>query len=215
MQTHENIDVSSITKEYGHFITVNLTDQVKNLSSKANDLPYPLLPLIKIIGERQTICLINLDGLPGPTRYYRMKYSKEQKIWIIETYIKTANTREVLRQWTQHFQQPAPPQTVINIWNKFKETGSINDRVRKPRIKTVLTSSNIDRIRYKFVNEPKSSICNAASQLGISYTTIFRGLHQLGMYPYKSVHVHQLLSGDEQMRLQFCRNFQMMYNKMR
>jgi tRNA A37 N6-isopentenylltransferase MiaA len=86
MQTHENIDVSSITKEYCHFIAVNLTDQVKNLFSKANDLPYPLLPLIKIIGERQTICLINLDGLPSPTRYYTMKYSKEQKIWIIETY---------------------------------------------------------------------------------------------------------------------------------
>ena len=72
----------------------------------------------------------------------------EERIQIVLLYAKFENFSEVQRQWTNYFNTPEPDRrTISNLVNKFKETGSVHDRERSGRPRSVVTEETKQSIK--------------------------------------------------------------------
>lgn len=73
--------------------------------------------------------------------------SLEEKIQIVLLYGKFENFHEIIRQWKNQFTtRPPHEQTIRNVVNKFKETGSVHDRERSGRPHSVVTPEVVPRV---------------------------------------------------------------------
>lgn len=109
------------------------------------------------------------------------KLSIEERIQIVLLHAKFENFQEVRRQWKNHFTTP-PPQvkTIQKLVTKFKETGSVHDRERSGRARSVVTKQLIKDVREKLEVNSNFSIRKAAIEMEISKTSFHRAVIEAG-----------------------------------
>lgn len=99
----------------------------------------------------------------------------QQKIFAYDTYLLTESCREVCRQFAVKFPGVQVPHrnTVRNLVQKFRETGSINDRTRNSK-KRVLTEKKLSEIVESLENSPNKSLRLVSQQVGVSKSSAHR-----------------------------------------
>jgi hypothetical protein len=89
---------------------------------------------------------------------------------------------------------------------KFERTGSVLDDLAKkvgPE-KSVVTPTNIEKVREFYTSQPSTSLAKASQQLDIKQTSLWKILQkELNMYPYKIQVQQPLNQRDVTRRLEF------------
>ena len=136
----------------------------------------------------------------------------DQRIKVVEWFIReksVTKTRRLFCNWYSVPMRKAPTATTIRtLADKFRTVGSVADKVRTGRLKTVRTAENIERVRLSVLQSPKTSSRRRSKQLGLSDTSLRTILKDdLNLYPYK-IQIRQLLSDvDRESRVQMCNWF--------
>lgn len=131
--------------------------------------------------------------------------SIEERVWIIKSYSKYENAAEVQRQWKKFFRNKPPTRgTIINLNNKFTQTGSVTDAIRCGRPKTATNKRASTRVLKLVKARPKSSIRRTSLATGISKTSVHRILMNSNFKPYRAQLVQALTADDQVRRVSFC-----------
>ena len=135
-----------------------------------------------------------------------MQLSKEQRVFVVTSYLRTGSFKLVQQDFEQRFPKRALT-TKKTIWtnvNKFKTEGKTSNlnRERSGCRRTERTRENINRVREKLIENPK--ISKRRNGLDISKSTFNRIVkNDLKYHAYK-IHVrHELLEPDLPRRLNF------------
>jgi len=106
----------------------------------------------------------------------KMQLSKEQRVFVVESYLRTRSFKLVQQHFEQRFPERASP-TKKTIWanvNKFKTEGTtLNlNKERSGCRRTERTPENINLVREKLIETPK--ITTRRNGLDISKSTFNR-----------------------------------------
>ncbi|CAK9801230.1 Transposable element Tc3 transposase [Anthophora plagiata] len=116
----------------------------------------------------------------GSTILTMDRYTLQQRIHIIQTYYENGrsliNTYRKLRNYFGVNNRPNQS-SIQRLVKKFEETGSVVDKPKSGRPKTVRTNENIAAVCESVKNEPTTSISRRSQELGISYGSVWRILH--------------------------------------
>src|SRR5690242_14093794 len=94
-------------------------------------------------------------------------------------------------------------QLISSAIKRWREIGSIADKPRTGRSRTVRTPQRIKAVRVRIRRNPRRSQRKQASQTGVSQTSIRRILKEaLGLTPFKRPKVHGLLTQQRRARLE-------------
>ena len=118
------------------------------------------------------------------------------------------NVAECMRKLHTDFVRREAPSApyVYYLVKKVKETGSLNDKQKREKSKTVRTPENIAVVAESVYEAPSTSIHRRSQQLNISATTLRRILHKgLGKMPHKVQLVQELKPIDHPMRFRFAK----------
>lgn len=139
-----------------------------------------------------------------------MQLSKEQRIFVVESYLRTGSFKLVQQHFEQRFPERASP-TKKTIWTnvkKFKTEGTtLNlNKERSGCRRTERTPENINLVREKLIETPK--ISTRRNGLDISKSTFNRIVKKdLSYHAYKMHVRHELLEPDLPRRLNFANWF--------
>ena len=129
------------------------------------------------------------------------------KIQIVEWYYsKDRSVIKVQRAYKKEYGvKKAPTRKTINkIVNKFKSEGSVKESRHIGGPRYVRTPQNVEKLREKLAQSPRTSISKLSQQLNISPTTVQRMLKEdLKMYPYKVQMLQKQTSRNRSQRVQF------------
>ena len=90
-------------------------------------------------------------------------FTIKEKVKIVFLYAKFENFEEVQRQWKNHFSTEPPNSTTISrIVKRFEETGSVHDRDRSGRPRSVVTNDTVEEVEKLFVKTPKTLVREGA-----------------------------------------------------
>ncbi|CAF4694672.1 unnamed protein product [Rotaria sp. Silwood2] len=137
-------------------------------------------------------------------------FTTEQRIFVVKNSYQTNNKSETCRRFNEQFNRQIKRDTVADIVDRFEESGKVDDRKRTGRPFVVRTEENKEAIKSLFSNNPTTSTRRAASELGISKTSILRILSELKLHPYRHRLVQQLNDDDPDRRTEFCEKLLMM-----
>src|SRR5256885_1822044 len=104
-------------------------------------------------------------------------YSCDDKTAIVQLYYKNDQSPiTVKRQFKKLFPKKPTPSTLFisRLMKKFKATGSVLDKKRQGKPKTVRTPGNIVKVMAAYQISPQKSLSKANSQLKIGRTSIQR-----------------------------------------
>ncbi len=149
---------------------------------------------------------------------HRRKMTKEQRTFVIVN-ISALVDREVVfmdayEQLCERFEQKFPGErppcrkSVTNLMEKFRETGSVNDKVRHRR-KTVKTAENAELVKAFVQQNPHVSTRKGPALMArdlnveMSRRSFQQILNETGHRPYKLREFQQLKPADYQSRLEF------------
>lgn len=133
------------------------------------------------------------------------KYTLEERVFLIKTFYRVQNAAETCRQWRREFQSPPPNEsTVRDLVKKFEATGSVADASRSGRPVSVRTAELRGRIQESLERSPQKSCRRLSRELGVSFRSVHRSLHDLGYKPFRPRLIHGLLEDDPYQRLEFC-----------
>lgn len=114
-----------------------------------------------------------------------MPYSLELRIKIVLLMAKLESPTEVQRHLkTENLSDVPSRHTITDIFNKFKETGSVKDRERtgRPPVATDEVKAEITQI---VENNPANSVRNIAQEINASKSVVHRTMRDiLGYKPY-------------------------------
>ena len=134
-----------------------------------------------------------------------MRYSTEQRSWLLKEHIRTNNAETVRKNWTTKYGTTAPSrQSIYQIRKKFDATGSVLNIKNPGRPKSVTTEENRELVAQAVVQSPQKSSRRIASELRISRCSVIRIFKSMAWKPYRPQLVHGLLPEDPGRRLQFC-----------
>jgi hypothetical protein len=111
----------------------------------------------------------------------------------------------VERKLKAEFGKNAPKKDcIIATFQRFCETGSVEDRERPGRPSTV-TEDKVEEVIDVIDNQPQSSVRTIATACSISTTTTYRIMTEyLSLKPFKGQFVQQLFEEDLQDRVEMC-----------
>jgi transposase len=114
------------------------------------------------------------------------RLSTSERIEIVKWYAIYQNAAEVARQF-QHRYDRTPParKNILNLIQKFDETGSVADAPRSGRPRSVSTDDNKERVREDFEESPETSLRRASLKLNLSKSSLQRMMKELGLKPYR------------------------------
>ena len=139
----------------------------------------------------------------------RMVYSLEERIFILEQYIRSLSYGTTAACFAEAYPEKTPPNksTIKRLYDKFKTTGSVVDAPRSGRPK-VLTEDKVTDISAAMAISPHKSLRRLSGQSGVSYGTAHTAVRKaLKMFPYKIRVVQALMDGDLVKRVTYCRWF--------
>lgn len=131
----------------------------------------------------------------------------EQRIFLIEQYIKSGNSYE---HCTQHFRDRyghTPSRATIAKWvKKWKDTGSIRT-AKRVRRRSVLNPNKMNEIRESLTRSPRKSLRRLSHQTQVSLYSTWKATKLLHFKPYKITAVQQLQPLDHEKRITYCNWF--------
>jgi transposase len=101
------------------------------------------------------------------------KLSTEERVFVLQKWCQhDHNYRDVVDLFVGRFPNgvPASRQTIHNLNKRFEQTGSVADRPRSGRPKSVTTGENLNIVKQSFVQSPTKSTRNASSEHDILTT---------------------------------------------
>ena len=138
-------------------------------------------------------------------------YYKEQRVFVVNvvnTFNETKNVNTVMERFIRTYERTLTAKTVRKTILKFQEHGTILNRNKgnSGRLITKRTAENIELVRHEI--EENKQFSSRRNGTGISRTTIRRIIkNYLNYFPCKSRTCHELLEGDFQLRVRFCKWF--------
>ena len=128
------------------------------------------------------------------------------KIKIVLLMAKFESSTIVKRKLWTEFGKNTPGETTIReIFQRFCETGTVEDRERPGR-PSEITEEKIDEVAEVIENEPQSSVRTVATACSIPRTTAHRIMTEhLSLKPYKVQFVQELYEEDMQDRVEMCK----------
>lgn len=122
-----------------------------------------------------------------------MHYSFEQRVFIVEEYVKSKSIQFVRDSFSLRFPKFGVPakSTIQDLIKKWRLTGSVSDG-KKHRKPTVRTPEAVADIAARIGRSPNQSTRRLAQQCGISRRSCQRVLHGLNMKPFRVSVVHQI-----------------------
>lgn len=133
------------------------------------------------------------------------EFSLDVKTNCVIWYGNSLSIAQTLRRYRTHYGQhalaPSRP-TIRNWYQKFRETGSVNNRKRRFEF-TIRTPQTIQNVIQTVQANPHSSLRRLSLQTGVSVTSVYRILQSQKFHPYKLQIVQQLLPGDLVARTEF------------
>lgn len=100
--------------------------------------------------------------------------------------------------------EPITKSTVSKTVRRFEETGTVNNRPRTGRPRTVTTDAKSLDVLQTFVEDPHSSIRKAIVQHDISFSSVQKILKTNKFHPYKLHLVQELSEDDFDRRVEYC-----------
>lgn len=135
------------------------------------------------------------------------RYTLEQRILIVKTHYKNGEViSETLRKIRSVFGRNNTPSrnAVVNLINKFEETGSVIDIATPVRARSGRSVENIAAVRESIEHNPSTSVRHRSQHLHISYGTLQRILTKdLHLHPYKIQLTQELKPADHSQRRSF------------
>ena len=129
--------------------------------------------------------------------FMKYTFTKAQEIWLIQrsaflspTQLRRAFIKQFLK-YEDH--REAPHRNAFKrLVKRFTDTGGVTGRSKEPEA-TIVTKENIARVEEYFEQNPKNHIRDAAFDLDIGVTSIWRILRlQLKWKPYRPIRVNKL-----------------------
>ena len=98
------------------------------------------------------------------------RYSKEERIRIVQVYTRTMSITEVQCDYRIHFRKRISPakNTIKSLIRKFTSTGNVVDKPRSERLKLTRSDAVIDQVATDVADNPATSIRKRSTQLSIS-----------------------------------------------
>ena len=124
-------------------------------------------------------------------------FTKTQEIWIIQRSAFLTPTQLcrafILEFKTKNSHKDAPKrQSFQRLVDRFKESGGVTGRSKETE-ETVVTAENIARVETYFEQNPKNHVRDAAFDLEISATSVWKILRlRLKWKPYRPIRVNML-----------------------
>lgn len=132
------------------------------------------------------------------------RLSLREKTEIVKWYAIYQNATEVARQYQYYFDRTPPTaKNILNLVQKFDETGSLEDKSRSGRPRSVSTEENKERVRAAFKKSPATSPRRASLELNLSRSSLQRMMKELGLKPYRPQLLHALNEDDPDRRCEF------------
>ena len=136
------------------------------------------------------------------------RLSVREKTEIVKWYAIYQNAAEVARQFHQCFgRTPLTSKNILSLVRKFDETGSLEDRPRSGRPRSISTDENKERVRSTFEENPATSTRRASLELNLSRSSLQRMMKELGLKPYRPQLLHSLNEDDPDRRCEFADTF--------
>ncbi len=133
-----------------------------------------------------------------------VRLSLHEKIEIVKWYAIHENAAEVARQFQNRFDRTPPTsKNILNLVRKFNETGSVEDKARSGRPRSVSTDENKERVRAAFEENPATSLRRASLDLNLTKSSLQRMMKELGLKPYRPQLLHALTEDDPDRRCEF------------
>ena len=109
-----------------------------------------------------------------------MVYSIDGQIQIVWFYAETNSVQLTQQKFRKHFKVKRAPGRIfiLNLVDKFLNTGTVHDLSRCGRKKTGRSTSHIDVIRYAVAKSPKRSIRRLSAENKIKRSTVHRILRK-------------------------------------
>ena len=113
------------------------------------------------------------------------KFTTEQRVKIIEFYFE--NGRSIVatqRSYMRNFNVRHPPSrpAIMNLVARFQEYGSVSDKPRSGRGRSVRTRENTEAAKRSIEENPTTSTRRRSQELGISRSSLQRIQRDLHMY---------------------------------
>ena len=137
-----------------------------------------------------------------------MVLTLQERIFIVENVLRKGGkyTKEVQELFQEKFGAERLPHRncVSALLQKFKETGSVQDKPKTGRPK-VVTDTVLQNVTNKLQRSPRKSLRRLSQVSRISLSSTHREVHQLKFFPYIVHVVHELKPQDSEKRVLFCR----------
>lgn len=148
--------------------------------------------------------LLVLVSLCTDQQFSTMVYSLQERIEIIFIY---GEEQRCARRTARVFNERHPDknlghQYVLDLVNKFQETGSVGNKIVKNR--RVLTEAAQIEILGNFAMDPQTSIPKVSRLTNISVGSVHKTLRLNKFFPYKIQLLQQLAEDDYDRRIEFC-----------
>ena len=131
-----------------------------------------------------------------------------EKTEIVKWYAIYQNAAEVARQFHSCFDRTPPAtKTILNLVKKFDETGSLEDKPRSGRPRSISTDENKERVLEAFEENPTTTQRRASLELNLSRGSLQRMMKELGLKPYRPQLLHALNEDDPDRRCEFASIF--------
>ena len=98
--------------------------------------------------------------------------------------------------------------TIKSLYRKLTETGSVSDRLRCGRLRSIRSEAVSNRVFTDVAANPKSSIRKRSAQSSVSRSSLPRILRsELKLNPYKIQLIQEITANDPQQRLEYSESF--------
>jgi transposase len=127
-------------------------------------------------------------------------------VFIVEHYLASRSYLTCQNEFRDTFpDSPVPNRsTVSRLVNRFRDTGSVQDRNRSGRPWVLSVDSLVD-IRQTLLRSPRKSLRKLSLQSGVSYGSVHKATKILKLHPYRVHVMHELKEPDKEKRFQYCR----------
>ena len=132
-----------------------------------------------------------------------MPYSLELRIKIVLLMAKLESPTQVQRHLQSENLSDVPSRhTILDIFNKFKETGSVKDHERTG-IPSIVTDEAKDEINQVIQNNPANCVRNIAQEFNVSKSVVHLTMRDiLGDNSYHMRLVQELYDEDKDLRVE-------------
>jgi hypothetical protein len=128
-----------------------------------------------------------------------MSFSQVQRVFIVEHYLASRSYLTCKNEFKDAFpDSPVPNKsTVSRLVNRFRDTGSVQDRNLYGRL-SVLSDHSLDDIRETLLRSPRKSLSKLSLQSRLSYGSVHKATEILKLHLHRVHVMHELEEPDKE-----------------